>query len=260
MDFPSFWKTSSIISTAAFGILGLLKEFKNKQTGTLTAWGYLSIGGMIVSAILGVSAQLIESANADKKGAEQAYQTERLLAPVKKVQAIVSLTVPCLDPAFRRLCDAAPTKPWMLTDAERDHLYKHLWSTVPLKKNNTGVTSVDVYGTVRLKTIIGKAGKPSEGESNSGDSDLNFLLLANSDGKENRLNVEKRILSNGQSIVVLVAYAEESSSSGVIQSALDFAGCMAVIQYSTSIQKYNKEIYFKPALLEFVLGRVHTMS
>ncbi len=48
MDFVSAWKASSIVLTGAFGILGLLTEFKEKQTGKITRWGYISLGGIVI--------------------------------------------------------------------------------------------------------------------------------------------------------------------------------------------------------------------
>jgi hypothetical protein len=48
----------SILLTGAFGILGLLKEFKDKETGRITKWGGVSLVGILLSSILGVAAQL----------------------------------------------------------------------------------------------------------------------------------------------------------------------------------------------------------
>ena len=48
MDLPSAWKATSILFTGAFGIPGLLKEYRDKAAGKIARWGKLSSGGIVV--------------------------------------------------------------------------------------------------------------------------------------------------------------------------------------------------------------------
>ena len=48
MDLPSAWKATSILFTGAFGIPGLLKEYRDKAAGKIARWGRLSSGGIVV--------------------------------------------------------------------------------------------------------------------------------------------------------------------------------------------------------------------
>jgi hypothetical protein len=41
------------LSTGAFGILGLLTEFRNKHAKLITVWGWISLLGIVVSTIGG---------------------------------------------------------------------------------------------------------------------------------------------------------------------------------------------------------------
>jgi predicted RNA-binding protein YlqC (UPF0109 family) len=43
MDFVSVWKAFSIVLTGAFGVLGLLTEFKDKATNKITRWGRIAL-------------------------------------------------------------------------------------------------------------------------------------------------------------------------------------------------------------------------
>lgn len=86
MDFPSIWKTASIAVTGAFAVLGLLTEFKDKETKKITRWGYVSLTGILASTILGITAQVVEIQSDAQQAAENsrralalAENTERTL-------------------------------------------------------------------------------------------------------------------------------------------------------------------------------------
>lgn len=61
------WKAVSVALTGAFAALGLLTEYPDKKTDQVTKWGGVALGGIVVSAVLGVLAQLVESATDQKK-------------------------------------------------------------------------------------------------------------------------------------------------------------------------------------------------
>lgn len=121
MDFPAIWKTSSILLTGGFGILGLLKDFKDKETHKVTRWGYVSLAGILLSTILGTAAQWIQSESDAAKAAEASKQTlaltqrstktlndvERLLVPLDDPTLTIDFEVPCNESRFTVYCEKA---------------------------------------------------------------------------------------------------------------------------------------------------------
>jgi hypothetical protein len=87
----ALWKVISILMTGAFGIVGLLTDFKrketNEQTGQrdnkITKWGWLSLCGILISTICGVYFQH----KSDRLDAERAIranqESEELLRTTK---------------------------------------------------------------------------------------------------------------------------------------------------------------------------------
>src|ERR1700735_305816 len=111
IDFVTAWKAISIAFTGGFGILGLLKDFKNKRTHKITRWGWISLVGVIVSSVCGIAAQLKESAHDSAKAlalAEKADKTlneiERGLYPLEEPRAILEFRVPCEEQKYKTFC------------------------------------------------------------------------------------------------------------------------------------------------------------
>jgi hypothetical protein len=118
MDFVTLWKASSIVLTGCFGILGLIKEFKDKNTGRITKWGRVSLVGILLSTSLGVVAQLKESSNqqqardsAAQKTLELAKNTDqtvrdlqRILASLEEPQIEMGFWLNCQEPKFKATC------------------------------------------------------------------------------------------------------------------------------------------------------------
>jgi hypothetical protein len=77
MDFVSVWKAISVLSTGAFGILGLLTKFRDENTKKVTPWGYASLAGILISSALGFAAQLKEQSAADKARIVREIETQR---------------------------------------------------------------------------------------------------------------------------------------------------------------------------------------
>jgi hypothetical protein len=75
MDFVTLWKALSIVLTGAFGVLGLLKDYKDRATGKITVAGRVSLAGILLSSSLGFLAQLKESSDRERASAEAARQT-----------------------------------------------------------------------------------------------------------------------------------------------------------------------------------------
>ncbi len=113
MDFVAVWKASSILVTGAFGVLGLLKDFKDKKTNKVTRWGYVSLVGILLSTSLGFVAQLKESNDDAKKTLELAKTTnttlrgiKRTLSPIGVPDLKVSFDIDCNRNRFKQMCTA----------------------------------------------------------------------------------------------------------------------------------------------------------
>jgi hypothetical protein len=106
MDFVSVWKASSIVLTGAFGVLGLLTEFKDKESRKITHWGYVSLAGILVSTILGAAAQIKESADDAEKSLAIVTGIQRELSPsVGELNFTMYFTVDCKNPDNKKICD-----------------------------------------------------------------------------------------------------------------------------------------------------------
>jgi hypothetical protein len=111
MDFVTAWKACSIVLTGGFGILGLLKDFKD-GSGRVTKWGYVSLAGIVLSTALGVAAQVKESIGDAEKALELAKKTdatlnevERLLTPFSEPTIHLDFRIPCEDKTNKSHCE-----------------------------------------------------------------------------------------------------------------------------------------------------------
>ena len=93
-------KLLGVVSTAVFGILGTVHDFRSPD-GKLTKWGKASVVGTIASVLLAVSAQFIENhlqAKSARKAAEDALESTRRLERIiyelnRTMQPIESISV-----------------------------------------------------------------------------------------------------------------------------------------------------------------------
>jgi hypothetical protein len=122
MDFVSAWKASSIGITGAFGILGLLKEFKTKD-GRITRWGYVSLGGILISSVLGIAAQLIQSSNDAAKALEMATRSDLLLNDIQR--QLNPIGTPKFHMTFFVQCSEVRTFCKELTKQSRESKYPY---------------------------------------------------------------------------------------------------------------------------------------
>jgi len=102
--FLPWYKPLSILFAGAFGILGLLKNFKEKkrdpETDTtverVTIWGWISLIGIVLSTGLGIPAQQAEESIQGKKAAVAEDKVERLLSPtLEGIQFSTRYNLPC---------------------------------------------------------------------------------------------------------------------------------------------------------------------
>lgn len=111
MGFVAYWKAFSIILTGAFGILGLLQDFKDKQTGKVTRWGYISLFGIVLSTILGFAAQMKESRDAATQSLRLAEHTnetlnqlQRILTPIESFRVVTRFSLDCKNEEILKIC------------------------------------------------------------------------------------------------------------------------------------------------------------
>jgi len=94
------WKAASILFTGAFGILGLVKNFKEKRRDNysdtavdrITVWGWISLIGIIISTVCGMAVQLKESRDDAKKSLELSRKSEDTLREIKKILSPIDIS------------------------------------------------------------------------------------------------------------------------------------------------------------------------
>jgi hypothetical protein len=145
LDPIALWKACSVVLTGAFGILGLLTEFKSKHSKKITRWGYVSLAGIIVSTILGTIAQVKESQDNAKTAADAATKTlqiakdtqstlvnvRRLLTPLNDFKIVMEFPVPCGDEVYKEFCKAAAHR--SAIDASLYAQSEAIWEKWPLE-------------------------------------------------------------------------------------------------------------------------------
>jgi hypothetical protein len=118
LDLVSAWKTMSIGVTGAFGVLGLLTEFKDKEKGKITKWGKTSLVGIVASSCLGMAAEFKETSDKElqrQKAANEALalakktdaglvELTRVLSPLDDFSLLVRLNVNCGVELYQRFC------------------------------------------------------------------------------------------------------------------------------------------------------------
>jgi len=112
IDFVGTWKATSVALAGAFGILGLLTEFRNKQTKKITKWGWISLAGIVISSVFGVAAQIKESVDDSKKASvlvkktdKTLNETERALYRLEDPTVTLMFDVPCSQEDYKLFCE-----------------------------------------------------------------------------------------------------------------------------------------------------------
>ncbi len=73
-------KLIGLVLTGAFGILGLLTEFRDDKTKKITKWGKVALSGIILSTALSLVAQILESAKSVRDTRESQKQSSDQIA------------------------------------------------------------------------------------------------------------------------------------------------------------------------------------
>jgi hypothetical protein len=146
VDFPSVWKASSIFLTGAFGVLGLLTEFKHKETRRITKWGYISLVGICVTTTFGVAAQIIQTSTNSTKALKLAQKADAALEKEEiAIQQIQRLQSPLGRPTLEleEILDCGGiSKRCRLMYMHRDHLYGHF--ALSIFKNKADSADIDI--------------------------------------------------------------------------------------------------------------------
>jgi hypothetical protein len=144
MDFISLWKVGSVILAGAFGVLGLLKSYKDKETGRITKWGRISLIGILLSTALGVAAQLKEQSKQQKVSEDRAKETLALAQKTDQTVRDLQRTLTFLDSPtvtlrFQVNCQVRLYGPFCQVVAKRQarglHLekdYADVWERFPI--------------------------------------------------------------------------------------------------------------------------------
>src|ERR1035437_3269525 len=77
-------KGLGIVFGAAFAVLGLLVDFRDKNTSRVTKWGNVALIGIVVSCCVSLVSQGAESLKARDEADAQAKRTNALLAQIER--------------------------------------------------------------------------------------------------------------------------------------------------------------------------------
>jgi hypothetical protein len=232
IDFVSAWKAIAIALTGAFGILGLLTEFREpnpkhheqKHTGKISFWGWVSLVGIVVSTICGVGAQIKESSDDATKALAIAKKSDNTL---KQVQRILT---PIDDPKIRL---------HFVLDCKQRSEYND-WCNKPQAQNGS---SFGPLGVAILFFADPKAAQAFiDGQPNSVDA---WFLT--------QLPAESSPLESGHATLIITNAFQpvEVSKRGNFNSIVDFPGATLILIISrgpnelAGLTKINLDMRFK---------------
>lgn len=146
---------SKIIGTAlsgAFGLLGLLTDYRDEKTKKITTWGKVAFFGIVISTVVALVSQSLESAKQTRDAKNAALAADRLvhqsdsilhavdrtIDPLTDVAVSWWMTVPIDDPEMasykKRLLEGVA----QLVDNEKEHHHDpHLGSPARQKADGT---------------------------------------------------------------------------------------------------------------------------
>jgi hypothetical protein len=97
-----FLKVAGGILTGAFGVLGLLTEYKDKVTNKVTTWGWIALLGIVISTVIGLSATVLDNKLAALAEAKRRTETNQLLAQTGKTLSAADATIQALSEQRRK--------------------------------------------------------------------------------------------------------------------------------------------------------------
>jgi hypothetical protein len=266
MDFVTAWKASSIVLTGAFGVLGLLTEFKNEDKTKITRWGYVSLAGIVISTALGTAAQLRESEDNSSKALKLAQNTDntlnevqRLLSPLDEPVIDLTFQVPCKEKLHAQFCSSARAASWDVIDF---HVTADkLWKVWPSKENMLGIFELMIFRDAKTAQSFVKRdfGSNPEADPRKGRrGDLAFEFTATSLGKEHNL-VFINPVETEDIYVNLIDYKlsrdDFRTNDGVLVSTSDLVGATVVLEMPISSGWDNRMKSLESFSMSFKNGR-----
>jgi hypothetical protein len=234
IDFVTTGKAISIVLAAAFGIVGLLTDFRHKRSRKVTGWGWVSLAGIVVSSTFGVAIQFKESSDQELARNKTAQETlnlaqttqrtlnhvKRLLSPIVDPQFDLSLVPECDDPNTKMACEKFRTD---IASSTGDAVWRD-WPT----SDGKGFLALNIDFFVSATDA-----QKYVNEEKSGDSyarpDRGYLLFASPTGKRNNVG----LFSTPFDFAWVTVHAEkikmEGDASGNITSLSDLPGCTVIM-------------------------------
>lgn len=77
-------KIASMVASALFGALGLLTEYKGKD-GTITRWGKVALSGIVLSALLSLTLQWLETEHAKREANDARQKADATAASLRSI-------------------------------------------------------------------------------------------------------------------------------------------------------------------------------
>jgi hypothetical protein len=221
MDFLTGFKASSIVLTGAFGVLGLIKDFKDKK-GTITKWGRISLAGILLSTGLGVIVQLRESSEAAQKEQQTTAQTleivrdiQRGLSPLDEPKFDLSFSVACELPQFALFCRT-------LTSGGNQALYagERSWPYWPMQTRPSLFLEINFFVDPNDAELYG--------EGKKGRGNLWFEVEPTAD--DNSSLFAYPTSGGGVTLAVQDTKPTELQNDGRLKSILDIPGVTVVLR------------------------------
>lgn len=249
MTFVAIWKTSSIVLTGLFGILGLLTEFKDKDTKKVTRWGYISMLGIIVSTILGAGAQVLETQDDANKALKLATESQKMLSGIQQVgkssqqtlngiertltpldieSVSVRLKLDCSDPIWVHFCEGA-----------RRSSYPERWNHYPGRLPAEDGVKVSIFKDPGRIDKFLEGGNPNDTDiefdvSGSADPKVKTLYHTTAPGEEVHAGKEQWVR-----LFIDRAHPANLYSSGAIRSVKDLEGATILVSSGGRMDTYE---------------------
>jgi hypothetical protein len=262
-DLVTVGKMLAVVLTGAFGILGLVTEFRNPTTKRLTRWGSVSLIGIVVSTTVGVLTQVGETAhqNKDRQDQQDKYQADlernihisentntavealrRVLAPLDNLTVSVTLKASCNMRDLKRLCEHARRIPPGI-DQFLDNGSHVISSIHPLLLGDWPPRGKDTRVPMRMGIYCSdKLGQePKRGVL---DSDLGFELFGDISGDTAYAEIE---VDDNRDVLLSFSGLRPVSlrSTERITSTQDFSGCTLVFSADTQFPMEPIKIAFE---------------
>jgi hypothetical protein len=247
MEFWTAWKVISIGSTGAFGILGLVTEFKDPVTKKLTRWGKASLSGIILSTVFGAAAQLQETSDQQAKAADDAEQNvkisrstneaveniQRLLSQIEEPEYRITLTTPCSGDLYE-FCEKLDTSEQRLVREGRFNEspdYAQIWKAWPPHRGSVFYLQVRMY-----------KGPLSEGdEPRNRDPDLQFYLFPSIAPKDSD-SIEASVINNTLTLQLSNLHPRNLRSNGHMNSARDLPGSVMYLEWMYTMGSADMQV------------------